>query len=91
MGLIGVVIPNKCAPIFRVGTLVLTFFQVGPKIYLEEGWAAEVVGAAHRLVVTTTLAVLQGTKLDGEGSAPWVYLRHQAFQGLLHGSHVDNV
>lgn len=54
---------------------MLAFFQVGLEVHLEKGWAAGVVGAAHRPVVTTTLVVLPGTKLDGEGAAPWVYLK----------------
>lgn len=46
------------SPVLRVGTLdVLAFFQVGLEIHLEKGWAAGVVGAAHRPVVTTTLVV----------------------------------
>lgn len=49
---------------------MLAFFQVGLEVHLEKGWAAGVVGAAHRPVVTTTLVVPVHTQDTGAELRP---------------------
>lgn len=59
------------SPVLRVGTLdVLAFFQVGLEIHLEKGWAAGVVRAAHRPVVTAALVVPVHTQDTGAELRP---------------------
>lgn len=49
------------SPVLGVGTLdVLALLEVGFQVHLEEGWAAGVVGAPHRPVVTAALMLPVG-------------------------------
>lgn len=57
----GKVAPGAHSPILAVGTLdVLALLQVGLQVHLEQWWAAGVVGATHRPVVTAALMVPAG-------------------------------